>query len=313
LSALAPVDGIDERGLDESRARGAAADALAAAVAHVRAGGLLAFPTETVWGLGADARSEAALARLRRWKGRSEGQPVSVLVASAESAHALGLPLPGAARRLAAAFWPGPLTIVVPAPPGRFATGVARADGAVGLRCSSHPRTAALVAALERAGGGPLTATSLNRHGEPPVRTRSEALALCRGDDAPRCFELEDAAREDAARDNAARTDAARDASAHENAAHEDAARDAAARKGAAGEAAAGSHRAGGHLERVASAPTPPSTVVDCTGPRPVVLRPGPLARATLERVLGEPVSCERLPGAVAPDARSPDQENPSP
>jgi len=265
LSALAPADGIDEGGLDESRAREAAADALAAAVAHVRAGGLLAFPTETVWGLGADARSEAALARLRRWKGRCAGQPVAVLVASAESAQALGLPLHGAAQRLAAAFWPGPLTLVVPAPPGRFAAGVARADGAVGLRCSSHPRTAALVAALERAGVGPLTATSLNRHGEPPVRTRTEALALCRGDAAPRCFELDDAAW------------------------------------------------TGGDLERAASAPTLPSTVVDCTGPRPVVLRPGPLTPATLERVLGERVSCERLPGAGASDARSPDQEIPSP
>ncbi len=303
MSALVPADGIAEDGFDESRARGAAADALAAAVAHARAGGLLAFPTETVWGLGADARSEAALARLRRWKGRRAEQPVSVLVASAESAQALGLPLHGAAQRLAAAFWPGPLTLVVPAPPGRFAAGVARADGAVGLRCSSHPRTAALVAALERAGVGPLTATSLNRHGEPPVRTRTEALALCRGDDAPRCFELDDAARTDTARTDAARTNAARD----------DAARDAAARKDAAGEAAAGAPRAGGHLERVASAPTPPSTVVDCTGPRPVVLRLGPLAPATLERVLGERVSCERLPGAGAPDARSPDQEIPSP
>ncbi|MCL4686738.1 L-threonylcarbamoyladenylate synthase [Myxococcota bacterium] len=288
MSALAPADGSAEDGVEESRTREAAADALAAAVAHVRAGGLLAFPTETVWGLGADARSEAALARLRRWKGRSAGQPVAVLVASAESAQALGLPLHGAAQRLAAAFWPGPLTLVVPAPPDRFAAGVARADGAVGLRCSSHPRTAALVAALERAGVGPLTATSLNRHGEPPVRTRTEALALCRGDAAPRCFELDDAARTDAARD-------------------------AAARKDTAGAAAAGAQRAGGDLERAASAPTPPSTVVDCTGPRPVVLRPGPLTPATLERVLGERVSCERLPGAGAPDARSPDQEIPSP
>lgn len=308
MSALAPADGSAEDGVEESRTREAAADALAAAVAHVRAGGLLAFPTETVWGLGADARSEAALARLRRWKGRCAGQPVAVLVASAESAHTLGLPLPAAAQRLAAAFWPGPLTLVVPAPPDRFAAGVARADGAVGLRCSSHPRTAALVAALERAGVGPLTATSLNRHGEPPVRTRTEALALCRGDAAPRCFELDDAARTDAARTDATRTDAD-----YTDADREDAARDAAARKDTAGAAAAGAQRAGGDLERAASAPTPPSTVVDCTGPRPVVLRPGPLTPATLERVLGERVSCERLPGAGAPDARSPDQEIPSP
>jgi L-threonylcarbamoyladenylate synthase len=253
----------------EGPARDAAADAIDAAVEHVRAGGLLAFATETVWGLGADACSEAALERLRRWKGRDAGQPVSVLIADAGSARALGIALDGAARRLAAAFWPGPLTLVVPAPAGRFAAGIARADGAVGLRCSSHPRAAALVAALARAGVGPLTATSLNRHGEPPVRTRTEALALCRGDDAPRCFELEESA----------------------------------------GDAPAGSV-----AERAAPGPTAPSTVVDCTGPRPVVLRPGALAPATLARALGERVLCERWPDAAGrPDEPSPDPERPAP
>ncbi len=218
-------------------ARDTSAEAIAAAVVYVRAGGLLAFPTETVcetvWGLGADARSQAALDRLRRWKGRDDRQPISVLVTDAEAPAALGAPLTGAARRLADAFWPGPLTLVVPATPGVFAPGIARADGAVGLRCSPHPLAAALVAALARVGVGPLTATSLNRHGEPPARTRAEATALCRGAEAPRCLD--------------------------------------------------------GPADAL---PSPgaglPSTVLDCTGAQPVVLRAGAIAPAELESVLDE-------------------------
>jgi L-threonylcarbamoyladenylate synthase len=205
-----------------------APDALAAAVARLRAGFLVAFPTETVWGLGADAGSPAAMERLRRWKGRDADQPVSVLVPERGALAALGIALPPAAQRLAAAFWPGPLTLVVPAAPGRFAPGVARADGAVGLRCSPHPTAAALAAALLAAGAGPLTATSLNRHGAPPARTRAEAAALCAGADPILCCD-------------------------------------------AGPDAGAGA----------------PSTVVDCSGARPVVLRAGALAAAELSRALG--------------------------
>jgi len=155
-------------------------EALAAAVACVRAGGLLAYPTETVFGLGADARSERAVAALRRWKGRPDGQPLSVLVAGPETLDALGLAPPAAARALAARFWPGPLTLVVPAPRGAFAAGVAREDGAVGLRCSAHPVAAALARALAAADVGPITATSLNRSGEPPAAGLAAARRLCR-------------------------------------------------------------------------------------------------------------------------------------
>jgi L-threonylcarbamoyladenylate synthase len=221
---------------DEDALPREAGEALAAAVAHVRGGSLLAFPTETVWGLGADARSAPALARLHRWKGRSDRQPMSVLVPDAATPAVFGAPLDGPARRLAAAFWPGPLTLVVPAPPGTFAPGVARADGAVGLRCSPHPQVTALVAALLRAGVGPLTATSLNRHGEPPARNRAEASALCGDADAPRCLDL--------------------------------------------GEDEAGSR-----------AFLAPSTVVDCTGARPVLLRVGAIAPAELERVLDQEIA----------------------
>lgn len=160
------------------------ADALAAAVERIREGGLVAYPTETLWGLGADASSESALESLRRWKGRGEDAPISVLVAAPDALTTLGCEPLGAARRLAAAFWPGPLTLVLRCA-RRFARGVARGDGAVGLRCSSHPVAAALAARLADAGVGPVTATSLNRSGEPAARRRDEARALCAGEHGP--------------------------------------------------------------------------------------------------------------------------------
>jgi L-threonylcarbamoyladenylate synthase len=148
-----------------------------AALARVAAGGLVGFPTETTWGLAADARSEAALARLRRWKGRDAEKPISVLVAGPDDLERLGAELSPAARRLADAFWPGPLTLVVHCKT-RLATGVAGPGSAVGLRCSPHPVAAALANLALARGIGPLTATSLNRSGEPACRTRAEAEAL---------------------------------------------------------------------------------------------------------------------------------------
>ncbi len=148
------------------------------AVAHVRRGGLLAYPTETLYGLGADARSEEALGRLARWKGRGAAQPVSVLVADAAALDAHGIVRSATGDALAARFWPGPLTLIL-ATRSRFAPGVVSAEGTVGVRCSAHPAAQALARSLAAAGTGPLTATSLNRHGEPPAATRVAAAALC--------------------------------------------------------------------------------------------------------------------------------------
>lgn len=156
-------------------------DPFAVAVEHVRAGGLLAYPTETVWGLGADATSQSAVARLRAWKGSE--QPLAVLVEGIEALEPLGFELTPAARGLAAAFWPGPLTLVLPCRPV-FARGVAREDGAVGVRCSPHPLAAALAQRLAEARVGPITATSFNRHGRPPAHHRGAALALATHDPA---------------------------------------------------------------------------------------------------------------------------------
>ena len=167
-------------------------DPIGAAVRWLGAGGLVAYPTETVWGLAAAADSAAGMERLREWKRRGTDAPVSILVEGVAAAEALGCALSPAARRLAAAYWPGPLTLVVPCQRG-FAAGVARADGGVGLRCSAHPLAAALLRRALREGVGPVTATSLNRHGDPPARTRTDALRLCSGTEAPRLLDVEGA------------------------------------------------------------------------------------------------------------------------
>lgn len=168
-------------------------DPLGDAVRWVGEDGLLAYPTETLWALGANARSAAALLRLRRWKGRGDDSPISVLVADADDAEEQGLPLGQAARQLADAFWPGPLTLVVRAKRA-FADGVANREGGVGLRCSPHPLAGALSRRVARDGCGPLTATSLNRSGAPPAGTLEQARAACGEDrDEPRLLDVEGA------------------------------------------------------------------------------------------------------------------------
>ncbi len=158
-------------------------DPIGEAVAVLREGGLVAFPTETVWGLGADACRAESVDALFRFKGRARQQPLSVLIAGRAALPGHGFSLDPAVEGLAKRFWPGPLTLVLPHA-GGFAPGVAREeDGAVGVRCSSHPLAAALARRLETQGVGPMTATSLNPSGAPPARTRAEARLYCsRGD-----------------------------------------------------------------------------------------------------------------------------------
>jgi tRNA threonylcarbamoyl adenosine modification protein (Sua5/YciO/YrdC/YwlC family) len=151
---------------------------MAEAVERLGRGELVAYATETVYGLGADARSEQAVGRLRAWKGRSEAQPLSVLVGGPESLEALGACQGPTLAALLSAFWPGPLTVVLRVR-AALAPGVARPDGAVGFRCSSHPVAAGLARSAEAAGIGPITATSLNRTGQPAARNLREARALC--------------------------------------------------------------------------------------------------------------------------------------
>jgi L-threonylcarbamoyladenylate synthase len=143
---------------------------LADDVSHLAGRGLLAFPTETVWGLAANADDPDAVAGIVRFKGRSEEQPISLLVVGPEVLEELGADLSAPARRLLTVFWPGPLTLVLRTERS-FGVGIARAgDGAVGFRCSPHPTAAALVRAAAAAGLGPLTATSCNLTGRPAAK-----------------------------------------------------------------------------------------------------------------------------------------------
>ena len=126
----------------------------------LRAGGLVAFPTETVYGLGADASNAVAVARLYAAKGRPAAHPVIVHFADADSAFQWAREVPQAARQLAARFWPGPLTLILKrsAKAGDFVTG---GQDSVGLRVPSHP----VAQLLLREFGGGVAAPSANLFG----------------------------------------------------------------------------------------------------------------------------------------------------
>ncbi len=126
----------------------------------LRAGGLVGFPTETVYGLGADAASEAAVARLYAAKGRPADHPVIIHFASAELAFAWAREIPPGARELGQRFWPGPLTLILKrsALAKDFVTG---GQDTVGLRVPSHPVARELLSLF----GGAVAAPSANRFG----------------------------------------------------------------------------------------------------------------------------------------------------
>ena len=138
--------------------------ALADALAALVAGEAIVYPTETFYALGVDALSMTALERLFAIKGRELGKPVALIAADTAMAFAVAREVPAQARVLANAFWPGPLTLVLPARDG-IPGALIGADGGVGVRVSSHPIARALAAGLR----GPLTATSANLAGEPPA------------------------------------------------------------------------------------------------------------------------------------------------
>jgi L-threonylcarbamoyladenylate synthase len=140
--------------------------ALAPALQALRAGEVIVYPTETFYGLGVDFSVRGALERLFAIKAREPGKPVALIAATPEMAFSVARAVPPAACRLAENFWPGPLTLVLPAAPGLPAALVGP-DGGVGVRVSSHRVARALAAAL----GRPLTATSANLAGAPPART----------------------------------------------------------------------------------------------------------------------------------------------
>ncbi len=144
------------------------------AAARLLAGGMVAYPSETVWGLAAHPDHPAAIRRLYELKGRDAQKPVQVSCLDRAAAQRLILPQPALARL--ERFWPGPLTVVTPARPDcpeDLAPG-----GRVGIRLPDHPVALAL---LERV-GGLLATTSCNRSGQPAALTFEQAQDLNLGD-----------------------------------------------------------------------------------------------------------------------------------
>ncbi|MDO5370818.1 L-threonylcarbamoyladenylate synthase [Paracoccus sp. (in: a-proteobacteria)] len=136
-------------------------EGIAHAARLLAAGETVALPTETVYGLAADARNGQAVARIYAAKGRPSFNPLIVHLADAGAAHEIGA-FDDEALRLARAFWPGPLTLVVPLRPGAGIPGIVTAGlETVGLRVPSHPIGHAVLAAF----GGPLAIPSANRSG----------------------------------------------------------------------------------------------------------------------------------------------------
>jgi L-threonylcarbamoyladenylate synthase len=140
---------------------------LARAVAVLRGGGLVAFPTETVYGLGADADDAGAVRAIFAAKGRPAAHPLIVHVAHPQAAAAWARALPAPATRLMERFWPGPLTLILERS-ARAGDAVTGGQDRVGLRCPSHPWARALLQALGAARGdaaAAIAAPSANRYG----------------------------------------------------------------------------------------------------------------------------------------------------
>ena len=198
--------------------------AISGALAHLAAGKVLAYPTETVYGFGGavDERSVEALVSL---KSRVPGKPFLLLVAASEMITRLGLHLTGYASTLAARFWPGPLTLVLPGGEKRVPDRLRGPEGGVAVRWTPQPSLVRLI----RAHGDPITSTSANRPGIPPATAADQIVAQL-------------------------------------------------------GEAIArGTLRVldGGRLKE-----SQPSTVVDCTGRLPRVIRPGAIPAAKLRETV---------------------------
>jgi L-threonylcarbamoyladenylate synthase len=150
--------------------RGDAAANIDNAIAALKAGRAIVFPTETFYALGVDATNPHALDRLFEIKRRDPDKPVALIAADLEAVSRVVRAISPQARRLAREFWPGPLTMVLPARP-ELPSGLANREGGVGIRISPHP----IAMELARRLGAPLTATSANRSGQTPARWLIEA------------------------------------------------------------------------------------------------------------------------------------------
>jgi L-threonylcarbamoyladenylate synthase len=162
---------------ESSRAKETRAEVLSAAVAALKRGEVIAFPTETLYGLGADALNSAAVEKVFKLKGRHAANPIPVLVTDREMLLNLVSKIPALGEKLIARFWPGPLTVIFPARRG-IPKRLVNANGGVGVRISSQPIAGELVRAL----GRPLTGTSANPSGQLAARTAQEAKEYFSGE-----------------------------------------------------------------------------------------------------------------------------------
>ena len=194
--------------------------AIAGTKSHLAAAGILAYPTETVYGFGGLA-DQAGVNALVKLKGRAPGKPFLLLISGSAMLNRLDLRLTPSASTLAARHWPGPLTLVLPGGDRRVPDRLRGPEGGVAVRWTPHRGLTRLITAL----GEPITSTSANRPGVPPASSAVEIVkewsdAMARG-----VLRVLD----------------------------------------------------GGHLQN-----SEPSTVVDCTGRHPRVIRPGAIPAATL-------------------------------
>lgn len=146
------------------------------AVALLKKGGVIAFPTETFYGLGADARNEAAIDKIFGIKGRDFKNPILVVIGDVRHLESFAKDIPVEARKLMDRFWPGPLTIVFRAAasvPPKLTAG----SGKIGIRLTSHP----VALEISKRLGGPVTATSANLSGAPECSSAADVLSQLAG------------------------------------------------------------------------------------------------------------------------------------
>jgi L-threonylcarbamoyladenylate synthase len=228
---------------------GATPAEIRAAAGWLAAGGVVALPTETVYGLGADATSPAAIAAIFGLKGRPADHPLIVHIGAGADVSPWVTEVPATARRLMRAFWPGPLTLILPRS-ARIPSQVTGGQPTVGLRCPDHPVAQALLAAFAATGSGLIAAPSANRFGHVSPTTAQHVRDEFGADVGPVIRLLD-----------------------------------------------GGPCRVG--IE---------STIVDVSGPQPVLLRPGSIGRDALAAAAGVPVvlaadtarALPRTPGLLA-------------
>jgi L-threonylcarbamoyladenylate synthase len=146
------------------------------AVAILKNGGVIAFPTETFYGLGADAHNEAAIEKIFGIKGRDFKNPILVVIGDVRHLETFAENIPTEAQKLIDRFWPGPLTIVFQAAPS-VSPKLTAGSGKIGIRLTSHP----IAMEISKRLAGPVTATSANLSGAPECSSAVEVISQLEG------------------------------------------------------------------------------------------------------------------------------------